>query len=101
MSDYPREDASWLNHWCSTVLQVPYTPALATNEIEGLVTQSGMVPGHLVSKCPYWLMSSCTDHRGTQLELSFRAGPSRSILASPLNGLLSSFELAGARRVAT
>ncbi|OBS15177.1 hypothetical protein FPOA_26326 [Fusarium poae] len=68
MSDYPREDASWLNHWCSTVLQT-------------LTAQS--------------------DHRGTQLELSFRAGPSRSILASPLNGLLSSFELAGARRVAT
>ncbi|OBS17446.1 hypothetical protein FPOA_26433 [Fusarium poae] len=89
MSDYPREDASWLNHWCSTVLQVLYTPALATNEIEGLVTQVGR------------LLTAQSDHRGTQLELSFRAGPSRSILASPLNGLLSSFELAGARRVAT
>jgi hypothetical protein len=44
MSDGLRDDDSWHNHWCSTVLQVrgaSNTMAPATNQIEDLVTEVG------------------------------------------------------------
>jgi hypothetical protein len=42
MSDGLRDDDSWHNHWCSTVLQVrcaSNTMAPATNQIEDLVAE--------------------------------------------------------------